>query len=121
MLVIVESKSRFGDLEFDTVIGAKHHSALVSVVDRASKITWLSKILRTTANQVNMSLKERLGVLGKRGLLKSSTSDNGREFSRHKEFSRELDCPHYFARPYHSWERGLNEHTNGLVRQYLPK
>jgi IS30 family transposase len=118
---IVSLKERFGDLEFDTIVGAGHRSSIVSVVDRASKLTWLSKIFRSTAAQVSTTLKERLGALGKRALLKTTTSDNGREFSHHEEFSRELRCSHYFATPYRSWERGLNEHTNGLVRQYLPK
>jgi IS30 family transposase len=53
--------------------------------------------------------------------IKTVTADNGKEFSGHKELSQDLGCDIYFAHPYHSWERGLNEHTNGLIRQYLPK
>jgi len=54
-------------------------------------------------------------------VLKTITSDNGKEFAYHKNVSKTLDTDFYFANPYHSWERGLNEHTNGLIRQYLPK
>jgi IS30 family transposase len=49
------------------------------------------------------------------------TVDNGKEFSGHKGLAQKLGCDIYFAHPYHSWERGLNEHTNGLIRQYLPE
>lgn len=118
---MVNLKKRFGDLELDTIVGAGHRGFVVSAVDRASKLTWLSKILKCTADRVSTSLRERLGTLGRQALLKTTTSDNGREFSRHEQLSKELGCLHYFATPYHSWERGLNEHTNGLVRQYLPK
>jgi len=55
------------------------------------------------------------------GLIKTITYDNGREFSGHQEINEALNCKSYFAKPYHSWERGLNENTNGLIRQYFPK
>ena len=57
----------------------------------------------------------------KKPLLHTITSDNGKEFAYHKDVSSALDTDFYFANPYHSWERGLNEHTNGLIRQYIPK
>ena len=56
-----------------------------------------------------------------KAVIKTITSDNGKEFAYHKQVSQLLDTDFYFANPYHSWERGLNEHTNGLIRQYLPK
>lgn len=118
---IVEQKNRFGDLEFDTITGAQHRGSIVSMVDRASKFTWLDKVLRPTAQQVTQSIEKRLAGLGKQRLLHTTTSDNGSEFRWHREIAQALNCQHYFATPYHSWERGLNEHTNGLVRQYLPK
>ena len=49
------------------------------------------------------------------------TSDNGLEFTNHKSIANTLDCDYYFCHPYSSWERGLNEYTNGLIRQYIPK
>ncbi|MDR0706939.1 MAG: IS30 family transposase, partial [Treponema sp.] len=53
--------------------------------------------------------------------IKTVTAGNGKEFSGHKGLSQDLGCEIYFAHPYHSWERGLNERANGLIRQYLPK
>lgn len=119
--IIVEAKERFGDLELDTIVGAKHQSAIVSAVDKASKFTWLMWVARATAGCVSEALQSRLFDLAYQGLIRTSTSDNGSEFARHEEMARGLGCDHYFATPYHSWERGLNEHTNGLVRQYFPK
>ena len=118
---IVEEKSRFGDFELDTIIGAQHKGAIVSIVDRASKYVFLRLIDRATASNVTTALLDCLRPLAKNLLVKTLTSDNGKEFSNHRSVSMHLDSPFYFATPYHSWERGLNEHTNGLVRQYFPK
>ena len=118
---IVDSKLRFGDLELDTIVGAKHKGAIVSIVDRASKLTWLIVVRRATADRVSRAIRKRLWVLARQGLIHTYTSDNGSEFARHEEIVRWLGGQFFFAKPYHSWERGLNEHTNGLVRQYLPK
>ena len=119
--MIVEMKERFGDIELDTIVGALHQGAIMSAVDRASKLTWLAKVERGTAALVSHAIISRLGDLADQGLIHTTTSDNGSEFSRHVEMARALGCKNYFATPYHSWERGLNEHTNGLVRQYFPK
>jgi len=116
---IVEEKSRLGDWELDTIIGKKHQGAVVSMVDRASKLTRLFVIPDKSAKQTSLALQAKLGPMKKNVL--TLTSDNGKEFSYHQEVSRSLKAEFYFATPYHSWERGLNEHTNGLVRQYLPK
>lgn len=118
---IVEKKERFGDVELDTIVGAKHQSSIVSIVDRASKLTWLAWVSRATAISVSDAIQARLQSFAKHGMIHTSTSDNGKEFARHEEISEKLGCEFYFATPYHSWERGLNEHTNGLVRQYFPK
>lgn len=119
--MIVELKERFGDLELDTIVGALHQGAIMSAVDRASKLTWLVKVERGTADLVSHAIVSRLGDLADQGLIYTTTSDNGGEFARHAEMAQALGCKNYFATPYHSWERGLNEHTNGLVRQYFPK
>lgn len=116
---IVEVKSRIGDWEGDTIIGAKHQGAIVSYVDRCSKFTVLKKIDRKTADLVAMATIEQFRQ--KSLPVRTITYDNGKEFSDHGEISKALNINCYFAKPYHSWERGLNEHTNGLVRQYLPK
>ena len=114
---VVEEKSRIGDWEGDTIIGAHHQGVLVSYVDRHSKLTLLKRIDRKTSDLVTQATIEKLQGLS----VHTVTYDNGKEFSDHTRISQALDAPCSFAKPYHSWERGLNEHTNGLVRQYLPK
>ena len=117
--VIVDEKKRLGDWEIDTIIGKEHKGAIVSMVDRHSKLTFLAKVHRKTAQEVKEALVQRLGDVA--DCVHTLTSDNGKEFTLHQEIAARLGASMYFARPYHSWERGLNEHTNGLVRQYLPK
>lgn len=116
---IVEEKSRVGDWEIDTIIGAAHKGAVVSMVERHSKFTLLAQVPWKTAYEVEKALTRKLGDLSDYVL--TLTADNGKEFANHLAVSSKLKATVYFARPYHSWERGLNEHTNGLVRQYLPK
>ena len=89
------------------------------MVERHSKLTFLAKASRKTSQEVKAALVNRLGEV--RDSVLTITADNGKEFAEHEAIRDELDAIVYFARPYHSWERGLNEHTNGLVRQYLPK
>lgn len=117
--LVVEKKSRIGDFEGDTIIGAKHQGAIVSYVDRHSKYTLLKKVKRKTAEQVTKATVEKMAHLPHAVL--TITYDNGKEFADHQLIAKALNTKCYFATPYHSWERGLNEHTNGLVRQYLPK
>jgi len=116
---IVEKKSRIGDFEIDTVIGKNHKGALVTVVDRKSKFVLMKNVPNKEANVVTAALIEMLQPV--KNITHTITSDNGKEFAYHKQISAALDADFYFANPYHSWERGLNEHTNGLIRQYLPK
>ena len=116
---VVEEKSRVGDWEVDTIIGAKHQGALVSVVDWASKFTFLEHVTGKTAVAVGDAIRRCLmPVLA---LVHTITADNGKEFAGHQLLAKTLSALFFFATPYHSWERGLNEHTNGLVRQYFPK
>lgn len=114
---IVEEKSRVGDWEGDTIISAGSRSAILSYVDRHSKFTLLKKIGKKTADNVRQATVEKMGALP----VFTITYDNGREFAGHQDIANELNALCFFAAPYHSWERGLNEHTNGLVRQYVPK
>ena len=116
---IVESKSRIGDWEGDTIIGAKHQGAIVSYVDRYSKFTLLKKLEYKEAALVLAATVEKMKVLPHK--VETITFDNGKEFARHQEIGMALNACVYFAKPYRSWERGLNEHTNGLVRQFIPK
>jgi len=116
---IVDDKSRIGDWEIDTIIGKNHKGAIVSMVERRSKLTMLAKVSRNTAYDVEKALISRLSQV--QDCVYTITSDNGKEFANHITISKKLKADFYFARPYHSWERGLNEHTNGLIRQYIPK
>ena len=116
---IVEEKTRLGDWELDTIIGAGHKGVIVSMVERTSKLTKLVKVSRKTAEEVGRAIIEQLRPY--KAFVHTLTADNGKEFAFHQMISFELSAGFYFATPYHSWERGLNEHTNGLVRQYFPK
>lgn len=115
----VEEKSRIGDIEGDTIIGAQHKGAILSYVDRNSKYTKLALLPDKKAQSVLIGTKQTLEPF--KGRLHTITFDNGKEFAGHAELSEMLAVSCFFAKPYHSWERGLNEHTNGLVRQYFPK
>ena len=116
---IVETKSRIGDWEADTVIGANHKGAIVTLVDRCSKKTLLKKVPNKTKEVVTKAIIDLL--LPYKDKVHTITFDNGKEFADHKIIAKTLDAQCYFATPYSSWERGLNEHTNGLLRQFIPK
>ena len=115
----MDKKVRLGDRELDTIIGSGKRGAIVSMVDRASKLTKLEKVNQKSAKEVQDALIKKLSPL--KDVVLTLTTDNGKEFANHKKISKKLKADFYFAKPYHSWERGLNEHTNGLARQYLPK
>lgn len=116
---IIDRKIRVGDWEGDTVISHKSHCALMTLVDRRSKYTIIRKIGRKTADNVNQAAIKALKQL--KLPVHSITFDNGKEFAKHQELARKLKTDVYFARPYKSCDRGLNEHTHGLIRQFLPK
>lgn len=117
---IVDKKIRLGDWEADTIIGAQHKGAILSLVDRKSKFTLLVNLASKTAEEVLRGIKIAFNKIPRK-IIKTITFDNGKEFSWHEKIADILKAKCYFATPYHSWERGLNEHTNGLVRQYYPK
>jgi IS30 family transposase len=116
---IVETRSRIGDWEADTIIGKNHRQAIVSLVERKSGFTLIRKVERKTALAVGQTLTELLKP--HRRVVHTITSDNGCEFAGHEEVSKQLQADFYFAHPYASWERGSNENANGLIRQYFPK
>jgi IS30 family transposase len=116
---VVDEKSRIGDWEGDLIIGAHHQGALLTYVDRKSKFTKIVKLPHKTAAAVLAGTRETLGPIAK--FVHTITYDNGKEFAGHLDISKELQAQCFFATPYHSWERGLNEHTNGLIRQYFKK
>jgi IS30 family transposase len=115
-------KEEVGHLEIDTIVGANHKGVILSVVDKATKFTVLELLSAGTAELVTEALIRRISELKASGLTMSTiTADNGKEFAKHGEVSQALEVDFFFARPYRSCDRGLNEHTNGLVRQFLPK
>jgi IS30 family transposase len=116
---IVDAKRRFGDWEGDTVIGKGHRGALVTLVERKSLYTVIQGVLYKTAKAVRDAVTQ--GLTPYKDRVHTITYDNGREFTDHAGMASDLDTSIYFAHPYASWERGLNENTNGLIRQYFPK
>ena len=116
---IVEKKIRIGDWEGDTVVGQNHQGALVTLVDRKSKLTLIGKVNRYTAKAVEKTIISLMDLLPRRSY--TLTVDNGKEFASHESVADALRIKVYFADPYCSWQRGLNENTNGLIRQYVPK
>ena len=115
----VETRRQTGHWEIDTVIGAGSKDCIVTLVERKTGLLLIGKLGdRTTA-----SLNRRVIRLIKRhnGLFETITSDNGTEFHDYKRIEERTRVTFYFAKPYHSWERGSNENANGLIRQYLPK
>jgi len=116
---VVDEKSRVGDWEIDTVIGKGHQGALVTIVERVTNFTLAAQVTSKRAEEVTKATIELLRPYQER--VYTITADNGKEFAYHDEIGKALDAKVYFAHPYSSWERGLNENTNGLIRQYFPK
>lgn len=116
---IVDERRRIGDWEADTVIGKNHRQAIVSIVERKTGFTLIQKVERKTAHAVSEAMIALLKPYLRQ--VHTITSDNGREFAGHEEIAAKLKADFYFAHPYASWERGTNENTNGLIRQYFPK
>lgn len=116
---IVDKKERIGDLEIDLVIGKDHHGALITINDRATGLLFMGKIDSKESKAVEAKTIELLEDW--KPFLHTITSDNGKEFAHHQQIAKKLKIDYFFAKPYHSWERGANENLNGLVRQYFPK
>jgi IS30 family transposase len=115
----VNNTMRIGDIEIDTIVGANQKGAITTAVDRGSKLVRVSIPTSKKANEV---ANETIRILQDfKHTIHTITSDNGLEFANHKDISQALGCDYYFCHPYSSWERGLNEYTNGLIRQYIPK
>ena len=117
---IADLKIEIGHWESDTVIGCNHTGVVVTHVDKASKYLLAGLAKNKTMEEINrVTLKLFESV--KSTFRKTMTFDNGREFCGHEKISESLQIETFFATPYHSWERGLNEHTNGLIREFYPK
>jgi len=116
---VVDDKTRLGDWEGDTVIGKGHKGVLVTLTERVSKVTLIAKVSSKSAADVTEAIIELLEPY--KAQTHTITFDNGKEFSYHAEIASTLDVDVYFAHAYSSWERGLNENHNGLIRQYFKK
>jgi len=117
---IVTRKARCGDWEGDTIEGSKKQGYVATFVERKTKYLVAYKLDHKTAKSLVKGAEKAFVSIPKK-YLKTCTVDNGKEFASHDDLAKALRMKIYFAHPYHSWERGLNEHTNGLIRQYLPK
>lgn len=117
---VVDRRARYGDWEGDTVVGAAHRGGAVTLVDRRSGYLLLGKVIDRHATTVRQAIAELLQPLPAK-LRKTLTLDNGKEFAEHERLAAENALRVYFAKPYCAWQRGTNENTNGLVRQFLPK
>ena len=115
----VEKRQRVGHWEGDTLIGAGRQQAIVSLVERKTGYCLLAHVPRKTSEAVSQAIIKTLEPLQAR--VATLTFDNGLEFANHSAIDQALNSSSYFADPYASWQRGSNENTNGLIRQYLPK
>lgn len=117
---VVDNRRRYGDWEGDTIVGARQSGAIVTLVERKSGYLLTAKSCDRQARRVADKIVSRLGELPP-ALRRSATFDNGKEFAAHARMTEKLSLPVYFAKPYCSWQRGTNENTNGLLRQFIPK
>ena len=115
----IEERSQVGHWEGDTVIGANHQQAIVTLVERKSGYAVLSKVTNKTSDLVSNAIINELQSFAP--LVKTMTFDNRKEFAEHQRIDKELQSTTYFADPFASWQRGSNENFNGLLRQYIPK
>ena len=115
---IVDERTRLGDWETDLILGKDHQGVVLTLTERKSRFTLLRSLPSKHADLVSEAMIELLKWVIS---LSSITADNGKEFAGHQHISHSLSTDFYFAHPYASWERGTNENTNGLIRQYLPK
>jgi IS30 family transposase len=116
---IVDARDRIGDWEIDTTIGKRHQGALLSLVERKSKFTLIIKLSKKQADLVVEAATDLLTPYEE--TVCTITADSGKEFTYHESIKEQVHTTMYFAHPYHAWERGLCENTNGLIRQYFPK
>lgn len=117
---VVAERRRFGDWEGDTVVGHHHQGGVVTLVERKSRLTLVAKVRDLKARTVRYAIKQKLQAVPQ-PWRKTMTFDNGKEFAEHGRLREQLTLAIYFAKPYAAWQRGTNENTNGLLRQFHPK
>jgi IS30 family transposase len=115
----VELRREIGHWEIDTVMGKESKDCIVTLVERVTKFTLIGKLQSRTKEELNRRV---ISLIRQHAhLFKTITADNGSEFHGYKKIEAATGVLFYFANPYQSWQRGLNENTNGLIRQYIPK
>jgi len=117
---VINEKQRFGDWEIDTMVGSENKGVILTVTERMTGFLLMKKLPKGK-NAKELAKMLYFMLLPYKKHVHSITSDNGTEFYEHKWIAKMLNTKYYFAHPYASWERGLNEYTNGLIRQYMPK
>jgi hypothetical protein len=117
---VISQKTEFGHWEIDLIVGAGNKGAILTLVEMTTKMLFMRKLKE---GKKAKSLADELidMTLPYKNYIKTITADNGNEFSDFKRVEKKLSLQFFFAHPYSSWERGLSEYTNGLVRQYIPK
>jgi transposase, IS30 family len=115
----VETRNHIGHWEADTMIGKAHKGALVTLVERKSGLVLIKKVAFKRADLVSQAMIDLLTPI--QHMVATITYDNGKEFAMHERVNTAIGCESFFADPYCSWQRGSNENTNGLIRQYVPK
>jgi IS30 family transposase len=118
---VVDERSRFGDFEIDTIVGCRPSQHILTVVERKSRLLLMRRLPLPTAAMTKAMLVDLLRPLCERRCVRTITADNGLQFAMHKAISAATGAQVYFAKPYHAWERGTNENTNGLIREFIPK
>lgn len=113
------NRERIGDWEADTMIGKNHKGAFVTLDERKSKLRFALPVASKKAHEVTDAINTLLKPV--KSFVETITFDNGKEFALHEKIAKTIKCDTFFAKPYHSWERGQNENANGLLRQYFPK
>jgi IS30 family transposase len=116
---LVNQKQRIGDWEIDTIIGKSHQGAIVTAVERKTNFMLMQKLNSKQAHPAKTAIINMFAPFKEHVF--TITSDNGFEFTEHQQIAKKLNADYFFAHPYSSWERGLNEYQNKLVRQYIPK
>ncbi|KAA6332942.1 hypothetical protein EZS27_018599 [termite gut metagenome] len=117
---IINQKQRFGDWEIDPIVGKENKGAILTVTERITGFLLMRKLSKGKNAQA-LAKELYLLLLPYKKFVHSITSDNGTEFYEHTWIAQKLNADYFFAHPYSSWERGLNEYTNKLIRQYIPK
>ena len=115
----IEQRAQVGDIEADSIVGPNHASSILAAVDRKSGYLWAGLLADRSAASAHKVMVDLLAPVA--CCIKTVTTDNGGEFALHEQLDEALGCTSYFCDPYCSWQRGTNENTNGLIRQFLPK